>query len=144
MDNAIVQNLSDARQLRNLLEKELGQEQDVNSKEFLMLMLLDNYVRDLEFQLGQTSPYADDLQRRIFLKQICKLADRILDSMQEHFVGDVLPEHLQNWNWYMFSVVFPVVSQIQAIEAEYPEQAEHFAFERAQYAQSLDEVEHVG
>ena len=73
----------DACTLRELVERE--QSEDADGLDLMLLTLLDVFIRDQEYQFGHIqNPYYDNEQRIIFLRQILRTADKILDKMTEH------------------------------------------------------------
>jgi len=134
--------LHSARTLRDLLDKE--PELELYGAHLLLVTMLDTLIRDLEFELGTIeSPYTDPLQRRIFLRQIVQGADKILDMMAERFDGELLPRAAVGLCRFLFEATLPVVLRTMTIEAEFPQLAERFAAERAQYAQIRTEAERL-
>jgi len=129
------QNLDEAKTLRCLIEAVAADADDAVDQ--LLLMMLDSLILDNEFQLGIVKDlYSDDLQRRIVLKQIFRTADKIIDALNEEFAGEVLPPGARGLVCFIHSQVLPLALIVQSIEAEHPEEAETFAFESAQYAET--------
>jgi hypothetical protein len=133
------ENLSNAQLLRRLLEKE--PDQDLHGCRLPLLIFLDTLIRDIEFDLGQIeNPYRDNLQRRTILRQMLHGADRIFDTLAEKFDGQSLPPAEVGLCQFLFVTTLTMALTIQAIEAEYPEQAQSFASERAEYAATPKEA----
>jgi hypothetical protein len=136
--NAIQRQLmQDAMTLRCLVEQE--QDEDADGVDLLLLTLLDTFIRDMQYQLGDIEcPYSDDLQRLIFLKQILRSADKILDRMAIHANGEPLPPAAKGLCKILFDITFSVFLVIHGLEERNPEHAEYFAADRLAYAASRE------
>jgi hypothetical protein len=131
------QSMQDAMTLRSLIEQE--QDESADGVDLLMLTLLDTFIRDMQYQLGDIqNPYSDDLQRLIFLKQILRSADKILDKMAEHANGEPLPPAAKGLCKILFDITFSVFLVIHGLEERNPAHAEYFAADRAAYATSRE------
>jgi hypothetical protein len=132
---ARLKTLHDAQTLRCLIEQE--RDDSADGVDLLLLTLLDISILDQSYQLGLTDcPYNDDLQRRIFLKQILQTADKILDKLAEHANGEDLASAAVGLCKLLFESTFSAFLSIKAIEAEYPRLAAEFEQERNEYALS--------
>jgi hypothetical protein len=128
--------MQDAMTLRSLVEQE--QTEDADGVDLLLLTMLDTFIRDQGYSFGDIQcPYHDDLQRLIFLKQILRTADKILDKMAEHANGKPLPP-AKGLCKILFEITFSVFLVITGLEERNPEHAEYFAADRAAYAASRE------
>jgi hypothetical protein len=111
--------LNDARTLRGLIEQE-QQDDDEGDVDVLLLMILDLYIRDWEYQLGIIPAYADREQRLIFLRMIVKLCNLVDEQLQAEAevlgVVDNLPPAVAGLLRLLFQVVLSVTMTIEHLE----------------------------
>jgi hypothetical protein len=123
--------LSSVITLRDLLEQD---QEPFEKIDLVLLTLLDMFVEDQIYQLGQKPcPYFDDLQRRVYLRQILHSTDKVLDAINEDCDGEPLPPAAVGLCRILFELSFKCFLTMTAIEAEHPELAEMFAAEKAVY-----------
>ena len=123
--------LSSVITLRDLLDQE---QEPFEKIDLILLTLLDMFVEDQHYQMGQKPcPYYDDLQRRVYLRQILHSTDKVLDEINEYCDGEPLPPAAQGLCRILFELTFSVFKIVMSIEAAHPELAATFAAERAAY-----------
>jgi hypothetical protein len=128
-----VQRLLDAKTLRSLVERE--QSEDAEGVDLLLLILLDNFIRDEDYRLGSTpNPYCDDTQRLTFLKQVLRTVDKVYDKLAQGMVGQLSIPAVDGLCRLLFDISLSTFHVVRAIEANYPEQAAFFAADRTAYA----------
>jgi hypothetical protein len=117
METAHHRNLmQNAQTLRTLVE--LEQDDDADGVDLLLLTMLDTFIRDQQYSLGLIqSPYCGDLQRLIFLKQILRTADKILDKLAEHANGEQLPPAAIGLCRILFEITYRVFQMIRELES---------------------------
>lgn len=132
----------DAIVLRALIEQE--QDPAADGVDVLLLIVLDNFIRDCEFMLGRIkSPYCDDLQRLVMLKQTLRTIDKILDKMAEHSNGEELPLAAQGLCKILADIAYQTFIVIRALEEQHPMMQEFFDADRAEYAATRETEEHA-
>ena len=109
--------MQDALALRVLIEQE--QSEDADGVDLMMLTLLDIFIRDEQYKFGYIeNPYPDASVRHLFLKQILRTADKILDKLREHAEAlgfiDNLPPTARGLIQFLFSVALSVTMTIGA------------------------------
>jgi hypothetical protein len=113
--------LNDAQTLRALIEAE-QQHDDEGDVDVLLLMILDLFIRDWEYQLGIIAEYATKEQRSIFLRttiKLCNLVDEKLQAEAEVLgVVEDLPPAVSGLIRFLFSVVLSASMSIETIGAE--------------------------
>ena len=130
--------------LRDLVERE--QDDAADGVDVLLLIVLDGFIRDWEVRLGLIkSPYCDNLQRLVVLKQMLRTIDKILAKMAEHSDGGDLPLAAQGLCRILSEIAFQTFMVIHALASLHPEMQKHFDAERAAYAatREMREAEHV-
>jgi hypothetical protein len=123
--------LESVTRLRDLLDKE---QEPFEKIDLILLTLLDSFIEDQKVEMGQKpSPYFDDLQRRVYLRQILHAADRVLDEINEQSNGEPLPPAAKGLCRLIFELTWSCFLTTQRIEHKHPELAATFAAERAAY-----------
>jgi len=118
--------------LRDLLDGE--QEETDDEIDLVLLRLLDTFIVDQQYQLGEKpSLYSNPLERRTILRQILHAADRVLDRMAELADGEPLSAAARGLCRFLFEITFYAFKIVMSIEAAHPELAEMFALQRAVY-----------
>jgi hypothetical protein len=131
METAQTTLLESVTRLRDLLEQD---QEPFEKIDLTLLTLLDMFVEDQHYELGQKRcPYYDDLQRRVYLRQILHSTDKVLDAMNEFCDGEPLPPAAQVLCRLLFEITFSTFLTVQRIERQHPELAEMFEAERAAY-----------